>query len=240
MTRALLSAVVLGCLSGAAAADSHHQILKQESIVDAQGEVIGFRAHVLVDPQGHTTVNATYSGDVRLGLGSMQYTGLRGNPHRDANAGVQPGYILHQLTMRAITGPNPTDRGAPTQTFATGGQAKEVEVEVLYKDAPLLKPGMKVDLVAAFWKSSYWHPWGAVASATTSTTDFVVDLPGLAPGAPVPPTPAAPTPVAAPPIAPPAPVAAVATSAPTPARPIARPIVRPIPRPAMRVAVGRP
>jgi len=175
--KALLVAATL-LASGVAFADAHHQIISKGPIV-VGGKVVGFRARVLLDPQNVTSNHATLKGDVRIGLGKMTYNGSKvGNDHRDANAGVRAGYILHQFKMRKITGPKATDRGTPTATLATGGKATEVEIEVLYKDNPKLKPGMKVDLVAAFWKGSYWHPWGAADSATNSTQDFVITLPG--------------------------------------------------------------
>ena len=175
-TTLLLSALL--AMGGLASADANHQILAKDAIKGKDGKVIGFRATVLVDPQRLTQNHATLAGDVRLGLGSLKYAGSRtNNDHRDATAGVKPGYILHQFKMREITGPNPTDRGAPVETLATAGAAKEVEIEVLYADNPQLKPGMKTDLVAAFWKGSYWHPWGAADSPTHSSQDFVIELP---------------------------------------------------------------
>jgi len=170
-----------------AAADAHHQILSQEPIKKG-GKVIGFRATVLVDPQGLTSEHTTLGGDVRLGLGGLKYDrskAVAGNSdhHRDAVAGTAEGYILHQFKMREVTGPKATDRGSPSETLRSGGQAKEVEVEVLYKDNPGLVPGTNVDLVAGFWKGRYWHVWGAADSPTSSTRDFVIKLPGAAPRA---------------------------------------------------------
>jgi len=181
--------LLLGCCTvllfteGLAAADAHHQVLSHAAIHDQSGEVIGFKAQVLLDPQRLTQNHATFGGDVRLALGGLKFDRAKavpGNPnyHRDAVAGVVPGYVLHQLKMREITGPNPADRGALVETLQTGGALKEVEVEVHYKDNPNLIPGSHVDLVAGFWKGSYWHVWGAADSPTTSSRDFVVQLPG--------------------------------------------------------------
>jgi hypothetical protein len=169
--------VVLALLPARARADARHQLLSGSTIVK-DGRTIGFRARILVDPRGVTSTHKKLGGDVRLGLGSLRCTGSRaGNDHRDAIAGVRPGYIVHQLTMREVTGPGPADRGSPTQTLRTNGQLKEVEVEVLYADNPRLRPGDKVDVVAAFWKQYFWHAWGAADGPQHSSQDFVIELP---------------------------------------------------------------
>ena len=183
------SCFLLGCVAlllapGIAGADGHHQILSQGPIKKG-GKVVGFRATVLVDPDGITSEHAQLGGDVRLGLGAMKFdlskagTGA-GDPHRDAAAGVVEGYVLHQFKMREITGPTTKDRGPLTETLKTGGKPKEVEVEVLYKDNPKLIPGMDHDLVAGFWKGNSWHIWGAAHGPVHSTRDFVLKLPGAA------------------------------------------------------------
>jgi hypothetical protein len=172
-----LAALVLCLAPALARAEARHQLLSGSTIVK-DGRTVGFRARILVDPQGLTRVHKQLGGDVRLGLGSGRYTGSRaGNDHRDAIAGVRPGYIIHQLSMREVTGPAPGDRGPPTHTLRTNGQLKEVEVEVLYADNPQLRPGAKVDLVAAFWKQYFWHPWGAADGPLHSSQDFVIELP---------------------------------------------------------------
>ena len=142
MSRRLLLALAASGLSLHAAsparADSHHQIVSQTPIKQ-NGKTIGFRATLVVDPENRTGAHETLGGDVRIGLGSLKYTGDRmDTPHRESMAGVKAGYILHQFKIREITGPNPTDRGPATETLHTGGKMKEVEIEVHYADNPAL------------------------------------------------------------------------------------------------------
>jgi hypothetical protein len=177
-----LGAALLLQVGGSARADSHHQLIDQRPIMQGK-KVVGLRGTVLLEPQGYTSQHGTLGGDVRLALGGLSYDRSKADPtnynhHRDAVAGVTPGYVIHQLRMREITGPNPEDRGPWVETMTTGGQAKEVEFEVLYKDNKQLIPGKKVDLVAGFWKGSYWHVWGAADSPTHSSQDFILSLPG--------------------------------------------------------------
>src|SRR5688572_9150363 len=105
-----MRAFLFGCCAallageGVAAADAHHQLVSHSAINDHAGEVVGFRAHVLVDPQRTTSNHATLGGDVRLALGGMKYDRTKAvagnyNHHRDAVAGVVSGYVLHQLKM---------------------------------------------------------------------------------------------------------------------------------------------
>ena len=164
---------------GVAGALAHHQILSQAPI-KKKGKIVGFRATVLLDPEGSTSEHAKLGGDARLALGGLKFSGDRTNDdlHRGAVAGVEQGYVLHQFKMREITGPK--TKGPLVETLKTGGQAREVEVEVLYKDNPKIVPGTEADLVAGFWRGSYWHVWGAADSPTQSSREFVVKLPGSA------------------------------------------------------------
>ncbi len=108
------------------------------------GEVVGVRLKATLRAEGKHKV-------VRVGLGPNAMKGnesfsTNGNG-REMASDPAKGYLLHQWPEMSIE----------------PGKPLEVKLEVLFKDAPNLKPGQQVEIIAAYnneAKSDYWHVYG--------------------------------------------------------------------------------
>ena len=136
-----LPVLALGLLAAAPDADavSAHERVEAKPITKG-GEVVGLRLKLTLRPDG-----SGYD-KVRIGIGPNN--GTRPSDHRGAASDPGKGYLLHQF---------------PEVTGVEANKPKEVTVEVLYKDAPNLKPGADVEVITA-WSGphnpGYFHVYG--------------------------------------------------------------------------------
>jgi hypothetical protein len=174
--RTLVAALLLtlGC-AGAARAQNHENVVVTP-IKDKAGTVIGAKFKMILKP--------SWADRVRVGLGRLKRDAahqgnIDNNLHRALAAGLEPGYIRAQLGDFKVKPQTP----------------EEVEAKVIYGEGNDLKPGDKVDVVAAFnnltqhpgpnyGKHGYWHVWGMQdGPAHQNDASFVFTLPGQAPAA---------------------------------------------------------
>jgi hypothetical protein len=127
-------------------ASSFHERVEAKPITKG-GEIVGLRLTLTLRPSGSEKA-------VKIGLGGNYNNS---GSYQTAASDPKAGYLLHQFPEIQVDGRTP----------------KEVKLEVLYKDAPGLKPGSKVEVVSA-WMGSHLHVWGMGRAGLTPTT---IDLP---------------------------------------------------------------
>jgi hypothetical protein len=169
---ALIAAAALLASVDAHAQASQHERAKAEPIMDG-GQIVGLRLKLTLRP------NDRYRNVVRVGLGPITATGGLSQDNRDKASDFSKGYLVHQW---------------PEIKFADSELTKPSErtLEVLFKDAPNLKPGMDVEVLSTWnnldangkYTAGYWHVWGLQTSQVDKAS--VVKVPGT-------PTPAATT-----------------------------------------------
>jgi len=135
--------VSAGMAGSAEAQFSRHERVELAPIKKG-GEVVGVRLKATLRAEGQ-------HGVVRVGLGPNSMTGTESfstnGSGRSMASDPAQGYLLHQWPEMKVE----------------AGKPLEIKLEVLFKDAPNLKPGQQVEIIAAFnneAKSDYWHVYG--------------------------------------------------------------------------------
>ncbi len=140
-------AVMISSSLAAAGSKSRHERIEVRAI-KVQGEVVGLKLLMLLR-------SAPNHDKVRIGLGPNTNTDRDPSPDsraRQKAADLSKGYLLHQWKEIKIENP---------------GQPQRVELVVLFKDNPKLKPGAEVEIISA-WNGpigNFWHVWGLQAYA---------------------------------------------------------------------------
>jgi hypothetical protein len=164
-----LHAILLAAIAFVlASADAHAYQSSHEraaaSPIMKNGEVVGMRIKLTLRP------NERERNLVRIGLGpiTLASTSVGGGTaeYRGQASDVSKGYLVHQWPEVKI---EENELAKP----------KEITLEVLFKDAPNLVPGSKVEVITA-WHSdkpngaSYWHIWGLQAVNPDASSVLVV------------------------------------------------------------------
>jgi hypothetical protein len=161
MPRHLLALSLLALVvPGRAFAVAHHEQTVVQKLRDPQTkQVVGFRVHALIDPEGYD--------HARLNVGSLHMVvpppappapGVVPAAQPDARAlgsGMTPGYVRAMVIERQNI---PLRAGSPNLH-----ELIEVKVDVRYGAGNNLKPGDKVDIYSAFRGAAnpgYWHIFG--------------------------------------------------------------------------------
>jgi hypothetical protein len=113
----------------------HERVEVSEITKDKQ--VVGMKIKLTLRPEGYE----------RARIGIAPAGKKASGDHREAASDPSKGHLLHQFKEVAFDTQDP----------------KPVEVKLMYKDAPNLKPGEAFELVSTFNKASnanYWHVYG--------------------------------------------------------------------------------
>jgi len=142
LTLSVLTAITASSAYVEAAVARHERVEVKE--ITKNKEVVGIKIKLTVRPEGYETV--------RIGLNTAGKKAA--SDHRAAASDMSKGHLLHQFA----------------EVKLDGSTAKPVELKVLYKDNPNLKPGDSVEIVSAFNKASnasYWHVFGMTGAGGT-------------------------------------------------------------------------
>ncbi len=139
--------VLIGSAAILTAANAHAGVAHHERVeikeITKDKKVVGLKVKLLIKPESYERV--------RIGINAA---GAQASNHREAASDASKGHLLHQFAEVALDGTT----------------AKPVELEVLYKDNPKLKPGESFEIVSAYNKKSnatYWHVYGMTGAGGT-------------------------------------------------------------------------